>query len=354
MFKKNKFVIFLLLAVMLPAIAGTVLDSLRVDNVNVDGNTISILDTDGDLSLTPNGTGAVNLGGSKHALIPSGTTAQRDGSPAVGMFRHNTSLSQYELYTSSWEKINLGPITPGFTTVTKTTTATLATTNEDNVLVDSSGGDFTVTLPAASGNSGLTYKITHSVDGGLVTIDGNASETIGGELTVVLASKDDSIIITTDGTAWFYLSDDVSYFARYMTNAGLSVNTSTDTTILYEDIETDPRGSYNTGTGVYTFPIAGVFEACARALLSGRAAAGSNTRAFIYATFTGTYTDQIVLGLQSGGNATAYDLYDTHGCVTRKVDKDDTVLIGINHTTGSSDTLSASQVNNYMQIKRIK
>ena len=35
--------------------------SASVDNIRLDGNTISTLDTNGDLSLTPNGTGEVNI-----------------------------------------------------------------------------------------------------------------------------------------------------------------------------------------------------------------------------------------------------------------------------------------------------
>ena len=41
--------------------------------------------------------------------IPSGTTAQRDGSPAVGMFRHNSTLNQCEGYNNgAWGAIGGG------------------------------------------------------------------------------------------------------------------------------------------------------------------------------------------------------------------------------------------------------
>ena len=41
--------------------------------------------------------------------IPSGTTAQRDGSPAVGMFRHNSTLNQFEGYNNgAWGAIGGG------------------------------------------------------------------------------------------------------------------------------------------------------------------------------------------------------------------------------------------------------
>ncbi len=41
--------------------------------------------------------------------IPTGTTAQRDGTPAVGMFRHNSTLNQFEGYNNgAWGAIGGG------------------------------------------------------------------------------------------------------------------------------------------------------------------------------------------------------------------------------------------------------
>ena len=42
------------------------------------------------------------------ANIPAGTTAQRPGSPAAGQFRYNSTLNQFEGYTSSWGAIGGG------------------------------------------------------------------------------------------------------------------------------------------------------------------------------------------------------------------------------------------------------
>lgn len=42
---------------------GTPLVALQVDNVNVNGNTVSATNTDGNLTLTPNGTGSVVMSG---------------------------------------------------------------------------------------------------------------------------------------------------------------------------------------------------------------------------------------------------------------------------------------------------
>ena len=54
-------------------------------------------------------TGKVTHNYTSSLPIPSGTTAQRDGSPAVGMFRHNSTLNQFEGYNNgAWGAIGGG------------------------------------------------------------------------------------------------------------------------------------------------------------------------------------------------------------------------------------------------------
>ena len=54
-------------------------------------------------------TGKVTHSYTSSLNIPSGTTAQRDGSPAVGMFRHNSTLNQFEGYNNgAWGAIGGG------------------------------------------------------------------------------------------------------------------------------------------------------------------------------------------------------------------------------------------------------
>ena len=49
-------------------------DKLIVDNVQVDGNTISSTDTNGDITLDPNGTGDVNVSSTVDISGSSGAT----------------------------------------------------------------------------------------------------------------------------------------------------------------------------------------------------------------------------------------------------------------------------------------
>jgi len=81
----------------------------------------------------------------------------------------------------------------------KTGTATL-TTSERRILCS---GTFTVTLPVVSGNSGKDYYIKNSGTG-VITIEGNGSETIDNNLNLTLTSME-SVHILCDGTEWWII-----------------------------------------------------------------------------------------------------------------------------------------------------
>ena len=79
------------------------LNELLVDNVTIDGNDVSTTNSNGNLTLTPNGTGMVVINKNDGFRVPVGTTAQRLGSPATGQLRYNSTTSQFEGYAaSSW------------------------------------------------------------------------------------------------------------------------------------------------------------------------------------------------------------------------------------------------------------
>ena len=78
------------------------LNELLVDNVTIDGNDISSTDSNGNLTLTPNGTGIVSINKNDGFKLPVGTTAQRLASPVAGQIRYNSTLSTFEGYGSAW------------------------------------------------------------------------------------------------------------------------------------------------------------------------------------------------------------------------------------------------------------
>jgi hypothetical protein len=75
--------------------------------------------------------GNVSLTSTGFLLIPSGTTAQRSASPAVGEIRYNTDNSVFEGYaSSSWGQLG-GGLTNGGTIATGTITTLTTTTISD-------------------------------------------------------------------------------------------------------------------------------------------------------------------------------------------------------------------------------
>ena len=90
-------------------------------------------------------------------------------------------------------------------TVAKTGAYT-ATVNDEVIFCDVNGGAFTITLPASSGNAGLNFHIKKTdSSGNAVTIDGNASETIDGDLTVDITDQYESLHLVCDGNNWHVL-----------------------------------------------------------------------------------------------------------------------------------------------------
>ena len=110
---------------------------LNIDDIQIDGNTISTTTLNTDLNLLPNGTGGVNIDninisgseinntvsgaatrftstgtgyveivGVDGVVLPVGTSAERHPSPPLGMTRWNTTDGRLEIFNStSWESV---------------------------------------------------------------------------------------------------------------------------------------------------------------------------------------------------------------------------------------------------------
>ncbi len=91
----------------------------------------------------------------------------------------------------------------GVLNVTSITGDTTLTISETVVLCDATAGAITVTLPAASGNTGRRFfikKIDSSANS--VTIEGSGSETIDDGMTAIVDSQYETLAIVCDGSMW--------------------------------------------------------------------------------------------------------------------------------------------------------
>ena len=104
-------------------------------------------------------TGKVTHNYTSSLTIPSGTTAQRDGSPAVGMFRHNSTLNQFEGYNNgAWGAIGGGAGATGGGTdevffesdQTATTSYTLSSGKNAHTVSPTINNGVSITVPSGA------------------------------------------------------------------------------------------------------------------------------------------------------------------------------------------------------------
>lgn len=141
----------------------------------IDSKLPTTITTTGDIIYSSSGTTASRL-----AIGTSGQVLQVTGGVPV------------------WGTNTPTPVSP----TSKTTTYT-ATTADELILADTSGGAWTLTLYAASGNGGRRLKVIKTTsDVNSLTIDGNALETINGSATTSINTQYEAIVLYCDGTNW--------------------------------------------------------------------------------------------------------------------------------------------------------
>jgi len=83
---------------------------ISLGNISIAGNTISSINTNGNIYLDPNGTGQIVAQGTNALTVPAGTTGERPAGTA-GDVRVNTTTGNFEYYNgSAW--IEITPINP--------------------------------------------------------------------------------------------------------------------------------------------------------------------------------------------------------------------------------------------------
>lgn len=103
---------------------------------------------------------------------------------------------------------------PRSTAVINKTTTYVVTGGDAGKLItaDATAGAFTITLPAAAdaGDGFEAAVIKSDTSDNAVTVDGDGSETINGETSIDLAAQFDSVLLRSNGTAWFAIVAPVS------------------------------------------------------------------------------------------------------------------------------------------------
>lgn len=256
--------------------ANSKLDNLKVDNLDLNGNSISTTDSNGNLILAPNGTGIVSLTSSNAASSTSTGALVVTGGVGIGGALHVGGL--ISAGASSFTSINSTPIgnstpsTGAFTTlsasstlgVTGTSTFTGAATFNGGVnigadtlaefIFDTVGGAITagtgITVTNNDGGNTSTVRITDTTVTGAGSPVGSSTAipvitfNAQGQLTTVSTAS----ITTTLGIASDSGTDSIALATDTITFAGgegidTSINSATNTvTITGEDASTSNKG----------------------------------------------------------------------------------------------------------------
>ena len=153
------------------------------------------------------------IGGTQRLLI--NPTAVSTGSAVAYMFDTSNTLTNGDKLVSirnaGTEVLSVTPhrlaIAGGFEARVVGTSSTPYTVvaTDYTILVDTSGGAFTVNLPACSGQTRILNIKKISADANALTLDGDSSETIDGATTQSNTNQWFNFQIQSSGTNWFIL-----------------------------------------------------------------------------------------------------------------------------------------------------
>ena len=198
--------------------------SADIDNININGNTISSTDTNGNIVLAPNALGITSINSATAVKIPVGNTASRPGTPGAGMIRFNTTDSRYEAYDgSNWTGLG-GVIDVDQNTFIRAETTPGANNNDlefytdgtKRVNLDENGMVFTdTTIPLQVGKIKILGDTISTTTGGVMYLDPNPTGSAGsvvieGNLTINgTTTTVNSTVVTVDDPI-FILGGDTS------------------------------------------------------------------------------------------------------------------------------------------------
>lgn len=257
--------------------ANNKIDVLNVDNITINGNTISSTDTNGNIVLDPNGTGSIDASTAK--IINVGTPTANTDAATKGYvdnaFTNLESSSNLDITgDSGTDSVTLSSETLNFAGGTGLTS--IVANNSVTFNIDSTG--------VSSGTYGSTTAIP------VITV--NAQGQITSANTVVIST---SLSIAGDtGTDTVALGTDTLTFAG---GTGLSSAVTNNNITVNLDNTTVTAGSYGGAATVATFTVDA----------QGRLTAAGNTSISIASTQVSDFTEAVqdVVGSLVSGSATS-------------------------------------------------
>ena len=341
------------------------LNELLVDNVTIDGNDVATTNSNGNLTLTPNGTGLVVINKNDGFRLPVGNTSQRASSPVSGQIRYNSQIAAFEGYAaSSWGTLG------GVIDVDQDTkiTAESAAGEDEDVLTFAAGGTAMATFDANSADfaSGTVVNVTNQLNVDNLRFDGNAitSTNSNGDITISpngtgnVSIGSDSLLIESaaseTATVGIYAGEAAA--ALLVMSADDGDDNGDDWTFTANTSNTLTIGSDISGSNVAqvtltphatvassTTAVAGAFTVAGVTTFSG--AVNMNSQATTNVNIDSGAIDAVTIGTNSVVTDLRVDNLKLDGNTVSSTDSNGNVIIAPNGTGNvvlNTDTLSIS------------
>ena len=228
---------------------GTVTGQWNVDNLRLDGNVLSTTNTNGNLTLTPNGTGYVVISGTNGLIIPVGTNAQQ-GPSVDGAIRLNSTSGQFEGYSNAnWSSLGGVRSVDGLTFIIAETSpgnsddtlhfyvATGASTNKEAMTLDE---DTLAVLNTTTSTSTTTGAVT--VAGGVGIVE---NLNVGGDTVLTGDLAVNGGDITTTATTFNLVNATATTLNIGGAATAIDIGAATGTTSVNNALSVD--GNFDVG-----------------------------------------------------------------------------------------------------------
>jgi len=331
------------------------LDELLVDNLSLNGNTLSTTDTNGNLTLSPNGTGLVSIAGAFTLPRVDGTAGYvltTNGSGVVSWAAASSSLSIAG--TTGTDSVSLisdtltfaGATTPVSIAVTNNTVtiAVADATTSAKGLASFDTTDFTVTAGA------VTVKEERIQDIVGAMVSSNSESNIGityddtnGKLDFSVATATSSVlgVASFDSTDFTVTAGAVTVKEERIQDiigAMVSSNSESNVSITYDD----PNGKLDFSVATATSSTLGVatFNTASFTVTSGDVtikSAGVTNAQLANSTISGVSLGSNLTDLTAGTNL-AFDSGTTYNGGTAKTISLSSTLTSVNSVSSSAGT----------------